>query len=170
MFNNDFVNENLYELPGPIAKFLLGKLPAGQLDVAAESDETAKRLNGKCAAAFFVAMDAQRRGDKQRAREQLQLAQARCPTVSPQPAVPSEPRLEKMYSHGFHPGGSPEADAEGFSAIFSHFSRHPPPHRISKRLPVRFFQRRYQRGSLTHIGRGCRWGSWSHPGTSLISQ
>jgi len=28
-------------------------------------------------------MDAQRRGDKQRAREQLQLAQARCPTVSP---------------------------------------------------------------------------------------
>jgi hypothetical protein len=27
-------------------------------------------------------MDAVRRGDKQRAREQLQLAQARCPTVS----------------------------------------------------------------------------------------
>jgi len=76
-------NENLYEWPGPIAKFLLGKLPAGELEVAAESDETAKRLNGKCAAAFFVAMDAQRRGDKQRAREQLQLAQARCPTVSP---------------------------------------------------------------------------------------
>ena len=33
-------------------------------------------------AAFFVGMDAVRRGDKQRAREQLQLAQARCPTVS----------------------------------------------------------------------------------------
>jgi len=27
-------------------------------------------------------MDALRRGDKQRAREQLQLTQARCPTVS----------------------------------------------------------------------------------------
>ena len=33
-------------------------------------------------AAFFIGMDAMRRGDKQRAREQLQLAQARCPTVS----------------------------------------------------------------------------------------
>jgi hypothetical protein len=29
-----------------------------------------------------MGMEAQRRGDKQRAREQLQLAQARCPTVS----------------------------------------------------------------------------------------
>src|SRR5262249_37661943 len=75
-------NENLYEWPGPIAKFLIGKLPAGELEVAAESDETAKRSNGKCPAAFFVGMDAVRRGDKQRAREQLQLAQARCPTVS----------------------------------------------------------------------------------------
>jgi tetratricopeptide (TPR) repeat protein len=75
-------NENLYEWPGPIAKFLLGKLPAGELEVAAESDAEAKRTNGKCPAAFFAGMDAQRAGNKQRAREQLQLAQARCPTVS----------------------------------------------------------------------------------------
>ena len=33
-------------------------------------------------ASFFIGMDALRRGDKQRAREQLQLTQARCPTVS----------------------------------------------------------------------------------------
>jgi tetratricopeptide (TPR) repeat protein len=80
--NRDVGNENLYQWPGPIAKFLLGKLSAGELEVAAESDETAKRTNGKCPAAFFMGMEAQRRGDKQRAREQLQLAQARCPTVS----------------------------------------------------------------------------------------
>jgi len=82
VLNRDIGNENLYEWPGPIAKFLLGKLPAGELEVAAESDPTAKRVNGKCTAAFFIGMEAQRRGDKQRAREQLQLAQARCPTVS----------------------------------------------------------------------------------------
>ncbi len=79
----DLGNENLYEWPGPIAKFLLGKLPAGELEVAAESDDTAKKTNGKCPAAFFVGIEAVRRGDKQRAREQLQLAQARCPTASP---------------------------------------------------------------------------------------
>jgi tetratricopeptide (TPR) repeat protein len=78
----DIGNENLYEWPGPIAKFLLGRLPAGELEVAAESDDGAKRSNGKCMAAYFIGMDAVRRGDKQRAREQLQLAQARCPTVS----------------------------------------------------------------------------------------
>ncbi len=83
VLNKDVGNENLYQWPGPIAKFLLGKLPAGELEVAAESDQTAKLTNGKCPAAFFVAMEAQRRGDKRRAREQLQLAQARCPTVSP---------------------------------------------------------------------------------------
>lgn len=83
VLNKELGNENLYEWPGPIAKFLLGKMPAGELEVAAESDQTAKTTNGKCPAAFYVAMDAQRRGDKQRAREQLQLAQARCPTVSP---------------------------------------------------------------------------------------
>jgi tetratricopeptide (TPR) repeat protein len=82
VLNKDIGNENLYEWPGPIAKFLLGKLPAGELEVAAESDDIAKKTNGKCPAAFFVGMDAVRRGDKQRAREQLQLAQARCPTVS----------------------------------------------------------------------------------------
>jgi tetratricopeptide (TPR) repeat protein len=82
LLNRDVGNENLYQWPGPIAKYLLGKLPAGELEVAAESDDTAKRTNGKCPAAFFMGMEAQRRGDKQRAREQLQLAQARCPTVS----------------------------------------------------------------------------------------
>lgn len=75
-------SEALGEWPGPIVKFLLGKLPAGELEVAAESDDAAKRANGKCPAAFFMAMDALRRGDKARAREQLQLTQARCPTVS----------------------------------------------------------------------------------------
>ena len=74
--------EALDEWPGPIVRFLLGKLPAGELEVVAESDDAAKRSNGKCPAAFFMAMDALRRGDKQRARDQLQLAQARCPTVS----------------------------------------------------------------------------------------
>jgi len=83
ILNKDIGNENLYEWPGPIAKFLLGKLPAGELEVAAESDDTAKRTNGKCSSAFFIGIEAERRGDKQRAREQLQLAQARCPTVSP---------------------------------------------------------------------------------------
>jgi hypothetical protein len=33
-------------------------------------------------AAYFIGMDNIRRGDRQRAREQFQLAQARCPTMS----------------------------------------------------------------------------------------
>ncbi len=74
--------EDLHDWPGPIARFLMGRLTAGELEVAAESDETAKRVNGKCPAAFFIAMEARRRGDRQRARDQFQLAQARCPTVS----------------------------------------------------------------------------------------
>lgn len=74
--------ESLNEWPGPILRFLLGKGSAGELEVAAESDDGAKRSNGKCPAAFFIGIDAVRRGDKQRAREQFQLAQARCPTVS----------------------------------------------------------------------------------------
>jgi tetratricopeptide (TPR) repeat protein len=74
--------ETLEEWPGPIVKFLLGKIGAGELEVVAESDDAAKRANGKCPAALFMGMDALRRGDRQRAREQLQLAQARCPTVS----------------------------------------------------------------------------------------
>lgn len=82
ILNKDIGNENLYEWPGPIAKALLGKMPPGELEVAAESDQTAKTTNGKCPAAFYMGMEAQRRGDKQRAREQLQLAQARCPTTS----------------------------------------------------------------------------------------
>ena len=83
ILTKDLGNENLYEWPGPIAKFLLGKMPAGELEVAAESDQTAKSINGKCPAAFYMGMEAQRRADKQRAREQLQLAQARCPTTAP---------------------------------------------------------------------------------------
>jgi hypothetical protein len=78
----DIGQESLDEWPGPIVRFLLGKLPAGELEVVAESDDAAKRSNGKCPSAFFIGMDAIRRGDKQRARDQLQLAQARCPTVS----------------------------------------------------------------------------------------
>jgi len=82
VLNREIGNENLYEWPGPIAKFLLGRMPGGELEVAAESDPTAKAGNGKCPAAFYLGMEAQRRGDRQRAREQLQLAQARCPTTS----------------------------------------------------------------------------------------
>ncbi len=78
----DVGTENLAEWPGPIVRFLIGRLPAGELEVAAESDDEAKRSNGKCLAAYFIGMDAARRGDRQRAREQFQLAQARCPTVS----------------------------------------------------------------------------------------
>ena len=55
---------------------------SGALEVAAETDEAAKRANGRCASAFFIAMDALRRGDRTRAREQLQLTEARCPTIS----------------------------------------------------------------------------------------
>lgn len=78
----DSGTESLNEWAGPIIRFLLGKSTAGELEVAAESDDAAKRANGKCPAAFFIGMDAIRRGDKQKAREQFQLAQARCSTVS----------------------------------------------------------------------------------------
>jgi tetratricopeptide (TPR) repeat protein len=74
--------EPLDDWPGPLVRFLLGKLPVGELEVVAESNETAKRANGKCPTALFIGLDALRRGDHQRARDQLQLAQARCPTVS----------------------------------------------------------------------------------------
>ncbi len=75
-------SETSTEWPAPIASFLLGRLTPGELEVAAESDEGAKRANGKCAAAFFIGMEAVRRSDRQHAREQFQLAQARCPTSS----------------------------------------------------------------------------------------
>ena len=74
--------ENLNEWPGPIIRYLIGKGTAGELEVAAETDDAAKRTNGKCPAAFFMGVEALRRGEKQRAREQFQLAQARCPTTS----------------------------------------------------------------------------------------
>lgn len=75
-------DEDLSEWPGSIARFLLGKLSVGELAVTAETEDAAKRSNGKCLAAFFIAMDGFRRGDRQRTREQLQLTQARCPTIS----------------------------------------------------------------------------------------
>ena len=74
--------ESLNEWPGPIIRYLIGKGTAGELEVAAETDDAAKRTNGKCPAAFFMGVEALRRGEKQRAREQFQLAQARCPTTS----------------------------------------------------------------------------------------
>lgn len=74
--------ENLNEWPGQIVRFLLGKGSSGELEVVAETDEAAKRGGGNCPAAFFIGVDALRRGDKQRAREQFQLAQARCSTAS----------------------------------------------------------------------------------------
>ena len=57
-------------------------MTAGELEVAAETDDAAKRANGRCPAAFFMGEEALRRGDKQRAREQFQLTQARCATTS----------------------------------------------------------------------------------------
>lgn len=82
MLTRSIGNENLYEWPGPVAKFLLGQISAGELEVASESDDTAKKSNGKCIAPFFVGMDAVRRGDRQLAREKFQLTQARCSTVT----------------------------------------------------------------------------------------
>ena len=82
MLARELGSEASNEWPAPIARFLLGKLTPGELEVAAESDEDAKRANGKCAAAFFIGMEAVRRNDRQNAREQFQLAQARCPTIS----------------------------------------------------------------------------------------
>ena len=75
-------SEDLSEWPAMIARFLVGKLTAGELEVAAETDDAAKRANGRCPAAFFMGEEALRRGDKQRAREQFQLTQARCATTS----------------------------------------------------------------------------------------
>ena len=72
--------ESLNEWPGPILRFLMGKGRAGELEVAAESDEGAKRANGKCPAAFFIGMDARPVAATSSApREQFQLAQAPLP-------------------------------------------------------------------------------------------
>jgi tetratricopeptide (TPR) repeat protein len=78
----DVGSDRLHEWPGPVASFLMGRLRVGELEVAAETDDVAKKSNGKCMAAYFIGMEAVRRKDRQRAREQFQLAQARCPTVS----------------------------------------------------------------------------------------
>ena len=58
MLAKELGSEGLSEWPEPIARFLVGKMPAGELEVAAESDENAKRSNGKCPAAFFMGMEA----------------------------------------------------------------------------------------------------------------
>jgi tetratricopeptide (TPR) repeat protein len=64
--------------PGQIARFLAGRMTAGELEIAAESDADAKRSSGRCLASYFIAMDAVRQGNRARARELLQLTQARC--------------------------------------------------------------------------------------------
>jgi lipoprotein NlpI len=64
--------------PVQIAHFLTGRMTAGELEIAAESDSGAKRTSGRCLASYFIAMDAVRQGNRIRARELLQLTQARC--------------------------------------------------------------------------------------------
>ncbi|HJQ59322.1 MAG TPA: hypothetical protein VJ890_20620 [Vineibacter sp.] len=64
--------------PAPIARFLAGRITAGELELVAESDDAAKRANGRCLATYFIAMENVRQGNRTRARELLQLTQARC--------------------------------------------------------------------------------------------
>jgi hypothetical protein len=66
------------EWPSPIARFLLGRMSAGDLDVAAETNAEAKRSNGRCLTSLFQGLDALRGGNRTRARELFQLSQARC--------------------------------------------------------------------------------------------
>lgn len=66
------------EWPAPIVRHLLGRMSAGDLDIAAETDINAKRTNGRCLTALFQGMDALRGGNRNRARELFQLSQARC--------------------------------------------------------------------------------------------
>ena len=66
------------EWPAPIVRHLLGRMSAGDLDVAAETDASAKRSNGRCLTALFQGLDALRGGNRTRARELFQLSQARC--------------------------------------------------------------------------------------------
>lgn len=64
--------------PAPIARFLAGRITAGELELLAESDAAAKRSNGRCLSTYFIAMESVRQGNRTRARELLQLTQARC--------------------------------------------------------------------------------------------
>lgn len=64
--------------PAPIARFLAGRITAGELEIAAETDADARRSSGRCLASYFIAMDAVRQGNRPRARELLRLTQARC--------------------------------------------------------------------------------------------
>jgi len=66
------------EWPAPIVRHLLGRMTAGDLDVAAETDAAAKRSNGRCLTALFQGLDSLRGGNRNRARELFQLSQARC--------------------------------------------------------------------------------------------
>lgn len=66
------------EWPAPIVRHLLGRMSAGDLDVAAETDASARRTNGRCLTVLFQGFDASRVGNRNRARELFQLSQARC--------------------------------------------------------------------------------------------
>ena len=79
--------------PAPIVRHLLGRMSAGDLDVAAETDASARRSNGRCLTALFQGMDALRGGNRTRARELFQLSQARCgPTSAANLAASAELR------------------------------------------------------------------------------
>jgi lipoprotein NlpI len=83
------------EWPGPIVRHLLGRMTAGDLDVAAETDAGARRSNGRCLTALFQGLDSLRGGNRARARELFQLSQARCgPNSSANLAAAAE--LRKM--------------------------------------------------------------------------
>jgi tetratricopeptide (TPR) repeat protein len=64
--------------PGPIAQFLSGRISAVELEIAAESDPDSRRSAGRCLATYFIAMETVRLGNRNRARELLQLTQTRC--------------------------------------------------------------------------------------------
>lgn len=64
--------------PAPIARFLAGRMTSGELEITVETDAAAKRSDGRCLASYFIAMDTVRQGTQARARELLQLTQARC--------------------------------------------------------------------------------------------
>lgn len=81
------------EWPAPIVRHLLGRMTAGDLDIAAETDAGAKRSNGRCLTALFQGLDSLRAGNRNRARELFQLSQARCgPNTSANLAASAELR------------------------------------------------------------------------------